>query len=183
MNKIRIGIDLDSTMSDLLPYWLNKYNQDYNDNLQQSDITDWDTSKFVKPECGKKIFDYIEQPNFFSNVPVIPNSQNVIQWLSTFDNVELYVVTAFNFVACEDKGKWIIKHFPFINPKNIIFCNPKFIIDVDYLIDDSPFNHIGFKGQYILFDMDYPYNQCLGDMFPRMKSWLEIRDYFKKIIV
>lgn len=180
MNKIKIGLDLDSVLSDLLPYWLSFYNKDYSDNLKTTDIIAWETNLFVKPECGNKIFEYILNPSFFRNVPVMPNAQNVVGWLSTFDNIELYIVTAYHPVACKDKADWLAEHFPCINQKNIVFCNDKSMVNVDYLLDDSPYNHIGFKGQYILFDT--PYNQCLNDRFPRVKSWLEVRDYFKERI-
>lgn len=181
MNKIKIGIDLDSVLSDLLPYWLNFYNNDFNDNLKVENITAWETDKFVKSECGKKIFDYILQPNFFLNVPVLQGSQDAVKWLSTFDNVELYVVTAYHPYVCKDKADWLAKYFPEINQKNIIFINDKSLVDVDYLIDDSPTNCIGFKGKYLLFD--YPYNQNVHESLYEMRvsNWSDVMQYFKGI--
>jgi 5'(3')-deoxyribonucleotidase len=176
VKKIRIGIDLDSVLSDLSKHWLELYNRDYNDNLKHSDITVLEWDKIVCKECGKKIYDYLLTPNFFREVPVMSGSQDVVQWLSTFDNVELYVVTAYHPYTCKDKTDWLAEYFPCINQKNIIFCNHKNLINVDFLIDDSPYNCNGFKNQYIVFDA--PYNQCLSDIYVRVHNWTEIMDYF-----
>lgn len=170
---------MDSCLNDLLPYWINTYNKIYDDSLKASDITDWNTSKFVKPECGKDIFKLLLAPEFFRHIPVIPDSQRVVEWLSTFDNVELYVVTAYTKSTCEDKADWLAEHFPCIKQENIIFINDKSLVDIDYLIDDSPYNCNGFKGKYIL--MDYPYNRQFGDKYTRVFDWQGVMDYFKEV--
>lgn len=180
MKKFKIGIDLDSVLNDLLTHWLHKYNEDYGDNLKSTDIHIWEMNLIVKKECGKKIFDCISSPGFFRNLPVIKDSQRVTEWLSTFDEIELYVVTAYTSSVCKDKADWLVEHFPHIKTQNIIFCNDKSLINLDYLIDDSPYNFIGFKGEYIVYD--YPYNQCLKDKFTRVCNWNEIQDYFRNIL-
>lgn len=180
MKRIKIGIDLDSVLNDLLNTWLSQYNEGWNDNLKPSDIHMWEMSLIVKKECGKKIFDYILSPGFFRSLPVIRDSQRVTEWLSTFDEVELYVVTAYTPCVCKDKADWLAEYFPHIKQQNIIFCNDKSLVDIDYLIDDSPYNFIGFKGEYIVYD--YPYNKCLKDKFTRVYNWGEIQDYFRKVL-
>lgn len=180
MKKIKIGIDLDSVLNDLLTCWLDNYNERYDDNLKHSDINVWEISAIVKKECGKKIFDFVSSAGFFRNLPVIKDSQRVTEWLSTFDEVELYVVTAYTPAVCKDKADWLAEYFPHIKQQNIIFCNDKSLIGLDYLIDDSPYNCIGFKGEYIVYD--YPYNQCLKDKFTRVYNWGEIQDYFINVL-
>lgn len=180
MEKIKIGIDLDSVLNDLLPYWLHYYNEDYNDDIKTENVHVWEIDSVVKKECGKNIFKYILMPGFFRNIPVIKDSQKVTEWLSTFDEFELYVVTAYTPDVCKDKADWLAEYFPHIKQENIIFCNDKSLINLDFLIDDSPYNCINFQGEYIVYD--YPYNRCLKDKFARVRNWREIQDFFKRVI-
>ena len=68
----KIGIDLDSTLNNLDKVWLDRYNNDYNDNIKE--WSQWDMEKIVKPECGKKIYNYLHEKNFFLNLDIQPNS-------------------------------------------------------------------------------------------------------------
>lgn len=180
MKKIKIGIDLDSTLNDLLPYWVDKYNKDYNDNLTLDKIIQWEMHRLVKDECGDKIYDYLKEPGFFRNLGIIKDSQEVVEWLSKFTNVELYIVTQYVPEGCLDKANWIREHFPFINEKNIIFINNKSMLDLDYLIDDSPYNMIEFDGEYIL--LDYPHNRNVFEpsYIKRVYNWLNIKEFFEE---
>ena len=38
---ITVAVDVDDTCVVLVGTWLDRYNQDYNDNLKPEDITDW----------------------------------------------------------------------------------------------------------------------------------------------
>ena len=73
MKKIKIGIDLDNTIWELVTPWLALYNQIANDNVQLNDITEYDINKFVKsPETLHYI---LEMPNFWDSVELY--SQNI----------------------------------------------------------------------------------------------------------
>lgn len=170
-----IAIDLDSTLNTLDNEWMALYNKDYNDNIQREDMYDWDIAKYIKPECGDKIQDYLFTPNFFLNLGVQKDSQEVTKFLSNY--FDLYIVTAYHWKVCLDKAEWIIKHFPHINPKNIIFCNNKGLIKTDYHIDDGGHNLEAFTGIGLCYDA--PWNRYLKDKYPRFKNWLDIKDYFK----
>lgn len=176
MNKKKIiGIDLDSTLNNLEVVWLNRYNQDYNDNLKE--WSKWEVDEFVKPECGKKIYDYLHEPNFFYNLDIKPNARKVVNFLSK--HYELYIVTAYTPDTCVDKTNWIKKHKLNIDPKNIIFINNKTILKLDYLIDDGPHNFSRLNGTMgLLFDM--PYNQKLEESktLKRVYTWEDVLDFF-----
>ena len=59
-----LAFDIDGVLADLHTAWLDEYNKDFDDNLTISYITQWEMDKFVKPECGKKIFNYLKRPLF-----------------------------------------------------------------------------------------------------------------------
>ena len=56
--KLTILVDMDSIAADLQEKWYGAYNKRYNDTITVDDILSWDTHKYVKPECGKKIYKY-----------------------------------------------------------------------------------------------------------------------------
>lgn len=181
MKRQSVGIDLDTTLNTIEVQWLDLYNKDYNDNLTPDDLKVWDTSKCVKPECGSKIYDYLLTPHFFRNLNIQPNAFEVTKWLAEY--FDLYIVTAYSYQSCADKAEWVKEYLPHIDVRNIIFCNDKSKVDIDYLIDDGGHNFFDengnkvFKGKGIL--LDKPYNQYIGDRCTRVKDWLEIKPYFE----
>lgn len=170
----KIGIDLDSTLNNLERVWVERYNKDYNDNLKN--WTRWEIDEIVKPECGKKIFDYLHEPGFFYNLDIKKGAKDVVDFLSK--HYELYVVTAYTPDTCVDKANWIKKHNLAIDQKNIIFMNNKGLLDLDYLIDDGPHNFEEFKGTGLIFDMPYNKNMEENANRVRVKTWKDVLDFF-----
>jgi 5'(3')-deoxyribonucleotidase len=170
-----IGLDLDTCLNNIEDHWLAQYNADYNDNITPENLLTWDTYKYVKPECGKKIYDYIERPGFFLNLDPKPYTQRVTKWLIEY--ADLYVVTAYTPNTCMDKAQWIKQYYSWIPVRNIMFVNDKSKILLDYLVDDGPHNVEVFKGKSILIDMVY--NRYLGDKYTRVKDYLGVESFFK----
>lgn len=175
MIRKKIGIDLDCTLNNLLDVWLKRYNEDYNDNL--SFVPEWSILGYVKDECGEKIFDYLHEPEFFFNLGIQKDAQYVVKWMC--EHYDVYIVTAYTADTCVDKEKWVIKYLPSINPENIIFCNNKGLLNMDYLIDDGGHNIQAFKQKSIVFD--YPHNRNLDNTIYslRAKNWMDV----KKILI
>jgi len=171
---ISIAVDLDTTLNNMEQKWIKRYNEIYNDNLEM--FTDWDITKFVKPECGDKIFDILGEPNFFFECGIKEYAADVMQYLN--DNYDIYIVTAYTANACVDKIRWIEKYLPFFDKKKVVFCNHKGLINTDWLIDDGPHNLEAFKNKKVIFDM--PYNQCvhINDAFVAF-DWIDIGKIFK----
>jgi len=170
-----IAIDLDDVLNNLVDEWiLNVYNKEYNDTLTIKDVNDWDVTKYVKPECGSKIYEILLRPNFFETLSPKIHAIEVTERLVS--KYELYVVTAYHPKTVVNKVNWLSKNFPHINPKNIIFCNAKGLIKADFLIDDGPHNILDYHnngGKHpIVFDR--PWNSHLPSSFNRAKDWLQI---------
>lgn len=174
----RIGIDLDDVLNDLGVAWIAKYNELYNDNMTIHDIKTWAINDYVK--CGDKIFDILKYTkNLCYHLNVKPDAPKVVEWLQKYADV--YIVTATYPENIMDKVMWLAEYFPTIDISNLIICHNKSLIDLDYLIDDSPKNLIGFKGQYIMFTQ--PWNTYMDntdkDKYIRVNNWSEIAVYFK----
>jgi 5'-nucleotidase len=169
-----IAIDLDTTLNTLNTDWLKLYNEDFNDNLTNECITDWNIAKFTKPECGKLIYDYLKIPGFFRNLGVQPHAQEVTEWMAK--EFDLCIATAYVPEACMDKCRWVDEHFPHIGSGKVIFINDKSKLNADYLIDDGGHNIEAFKGIGMVFDQ--PYNRYLENKL-RVTDWRDIGRYFR----
>ena len=53
-----IILDVDDVVLNLVPNWLKLYNRDFNDNLTKEQITEWNITKFIKPEAKYSIYQY-----------------------------------------------------------------------------------------------------------------------------
>lgn len=176
--KPTLGIDLDSTLNTLDIEWIEAYNKDYNDNLTREDMIRWEVDTYVKPECGKKFYNYLLLPNFFKNLGIQPYAQEVTKELSKY--FDIYIVTAYHPATCVDKCEWVKTHLPHIPIENVIFCNNKGLIHTDILIDDGGHNLLAFyennrSGLPIVYDA--PWNRYLENQFLRFDDWRNIRDY------
>lgn len=177
LNKT-IGIDVDGCCADLISTWLfDKYNVDYRDNLFPKDITNWNIHEFVKPECGMKIYDYIEDPSIYDNVLPIKDTLSVITHLRIMGYKIIFVTNAARGTEGR-KFKWLNDYSIFSEGDGYIETEDKSNIPADYLIDDYPKNISSFRnGVGVLFSA--PYN-LMSLHTPRCNGWKEVYRFFKK---
>ena len=90
-NKEIIAVDVDDVTLDLVGTWLQKYNKDYKDNLTKNQILEWNVQKFVKPECGAKIFDYIENPKIYGDMPPLKGAIEGVRFLKMLEYRNLFL--------------------------------------------------------------------------------------------
>lgn len=174
----RLLIDMDSVICDLMSEWHRRYNRDYEDNLSYERLQSWHSEHFVKPECGTKIYDYLDEPGLFLNLNPLPNSIDVLKRLN--NTYDILIVTSSRSYAYTEKEKWVEKHLPFIDKQNIIFTHRKDLIAGDLLFDDAPHNLEAFRSTgRIAIAMDYPYNRNVD--VPRVKSWLEFESWLNRL--
>ncbi len=172
----RIAIDMDEVLANINTRFCEWYERYTGIKITEAQLF----------EKGQKIHQYVGQPavrdllrikGFFKDLPLMPDSQEVVKWLS--EHYEIFIVTsAMEFkYSMEDKYDWLQKYFPFLPWKNFVFCGRKDMIIADYLIDDHVSNLMTFTGKGILFHA--PHN--LEDTeFTRVKNWKEIKTFFEK---
>lgn len=173
MVRPRIAIDMDEVIADVLPKFLDIYYQLFNVRLQTQDY--WG-KKVYQINGADQIRSYLHDKGFFLDLPVMPGSQETVQWLMQYYDV--YITTAaMEFRSSfEDKYDWIERHFPFIHWKNIVFCGDKSIIQADYMIDDHAFNLRTFNGKGLLYTASHNIHET---GFTRVNNWQEIRAFFE----
>jgi len=174
--KLKIAIDMDHVIADLMKKWLKYYNKKYKDNLTIQDIKTWNLISYVKHECGDKIYDILYKNNFYLDLEVVENSIEVTKKL--IKKFDLYIATdvMVNPRSMDAKYKWLQNNFLHIPDRNYIFCGDKSIVNTDFLIDDGLHNLEKFKGTGIL--MNAPWNQN-SNKFIRVNGWKDIEKYFK----
>lgn len=126
--------------------------------------------------------DFIAFPNarkwvytegFFRYIPVMPDSQRVMQALNA--QYEVFIVSAaMEFPQClSEKHAWLNEHFPFITWQQMCFCGSKTIIRADIMIDDHFKNLDHFEGQTLLYTSTHNFKADAG-RHHRVNDWLEI---------
>jgi 5'-nucleotidase len=172
---MRAIIDIDGVLADNHTPWLDLYNLDYNDHMTKEDIHSWDMDKLVKPECGRKIYEYLKRPELYVHAPQIKNSIGGVQVIRDMGFEILFVTSGFYM----SKIDWMFRHgytkSTMDNPE-LIICANKQLIKADIIIDDRPSNLEGFKYP-ICFDQ--PWNQDYDGV--RAKGWIGVIQLIKEI--
>lgn len=182
MTKIAF-VDVDGVVADLGTAWLNRYNKDFDDNLTNDNILGWHTSQYVKPECGNKIYDYLEDPTLYDEVEPIPQSIYGITYLRA-EGYRVVFATASVNGASGKKYRWLIDH-GFLSGNNslndYIEIGDKGLLYPgqfdNILIDDGIHNLKAFKGFGVLFQR--PHN-ITEDWYPILTGWKNINILFEE---
>jgi 5'(3')-deoxyribonucleotidase len=171
-----ILFDMDDVLADFGEAWLKTYNQKYNDTLTVNDLTDWDTSKVVKTECGMDIYELLKTPGIFRYIKPSKNSVEVISRLIE-NNFEIVIVSDSpeghshsDYIQDEtnvsnpadDKRAWLREHFPMIPSKNVVFTSQKYRVYGHCLVDDKPATFEIFESlERDCILIDQPYNRYI----------------------
>lgn len=171
----RIAIDMDEVITDALSKHVNLYDQHFNKKTNVEDLVGMSLPQYVAPEEKLKVIEIVQHETFFDDLEVFPGAIETLEALSK--EHELFITTAAMEVpnSFNGKYKWLLKHVPFIDTMNFVFCGDKSIVNADYLIDDNVRHFKRFVGKGLLFDA--PHNRFV-DYNPRMKDWNDVADYF-----
>lgn len=195
--------DLDSIVVDLHGPWLGWYNKEFGDNLQLSDLTTWHVHDHVKPECGKRIYEFFADPARYAASPLLPGAKEGLAKLhkaghrivistATGVGVNKALIKSENDMTSVRMAKLdlIEKAAPFID--NVHIGQDKFIVCGDVFIDDSPANLQAYKDRWPqakTATIAYPYNEnimslvdayALSYQKPR-QAWDEIVNFIMGI--
>ncbi|WP_232463326.1 5' nucleotidase, NT5C type [Tumebacillus avium] len=174
MERKTLLIDMDSVIVDLMSEWFRRYNEEHGDDLTVERIECWQTEKYVKPECGTKIYDYLDAPGLFRGLKPLPHALEVLERLAKV--YDILIVTSSRTFAYTEKEQWVEEHLPFIGKSNLIFAHKKDRIRGDLLFDDAPHNLEAFlaTGRPAVA-MDYLYNRSVD--VPRVSGWLAFESF------
>lgn len=171
MDKVFL-VDVDYVVVPLHAEWYSRYNRDYDDNLTLKQVTEWSLHKFVKPECGKKIYDYLQDPDLYDNIKIPSKTVKAIKQIKQFTNLQLVFLTAGIHI-----GKYnLLKRYGLVDSeRDIIVASDKSLVYGDIMVDDYEENLYAFqkrnpKGFAMLFDAHH--NRSV--QMTRVKNWDDI---------
>jgi 5'(3')-deoxyribonucleotidase len=133
---MRILIDLDDVVDNLLPTWVNELNKRYN--LHVNEVTCWDITKDFPTLTENQIFEVLEEEDFWKNIKPIQDSIYYINKLK--ENHFIYFCTASSPKNFYLKYEYFLKkYFPdFSDLEDYLICiKHKQLIKADILIDDN----------------------------------------------
>jgi 5'-nucleotidase len=174
--KIAI-IDVDDICALLTDRWLEDYNADWGDTLTEDKLLGWDIQKYVHPDCGTRIFEYLEHPEIYDNVLPRPGSVEGVNTLRLM-NYRVVFATSTPLSTAGRKFVWLQKHGYEPVKKDYVEIDDKSLLRGDIMFDDGFHNVKDFYGLGIL--LTRPWN-ILEEWDDRVASWehliAEIKNY------
>jgi 5'(3')-deoxyribonucleotidase len=166
---------MDEVMADTLSEHLRRYNQEFDEAVTVDDLAGKGLWEVTPLDRQKQLRAFLDAEDFFEDLPLIPDSQQVLKDLSR--RFEIFIATQAMTVpnSLGPKYRWLQRHFPFIPPTNYVFCGNKSILRADFLIDDLPRNLQRFEGHGLLYSA--PHN-LTATGFTRVNNWLEVGEFF-----
>lgn len=172
MEKVRLGIDIDSVLCNTMPMLLEKINREHGTNISMDDAVQWDFP------VGDTTFDTLilaafRDPVLLLALPPMEGSQEAIKRL--VNDFDLVVVTSRKELTTDPTRLWVDEHF---GPLPVVHTgDSKNGHALDILVDDAAHNVVPFAETgkpAILFDQ--PWNQKVPEhpLIWRCKNWPQV---------
>ena len=180
---MKILIDLDDTLIDLLTPWVNYLNQKHGTCVSPSDVTQWDIQQSFPTLTKQQVFEPLFDTILYDDIKTIPDAQRYLESLSKQHTI--YIVT--NTPMCISKyklEKTLYNNFPYITPQHVIITPHKSNVEGDVLIDDYILNLVDGTYSKILFTR--PHNMLINvstvnKKIVRCDSWKQIYNQINKL--
>ncbi len=178
MKTMKIALDVDGVLADIILVWINEYNKKYNAVIEKQIIEHWDFWK--KLGIDENEF-YCQLSNCWSQWKEVPLMEydiaNAVNKLYSVGIVD--IVTARDRESTEYVINWL-KHNNIKYNKYVAVPDgrDKANLDYDVFIDDSPHNAVSIisKGKNVLL-YDQPWNKSVTDKkIVRIKKIIEAVD-------
>jgi 5'-nucleotidase len=178
---LTIAVDMDEVLADTLGHMLALYNRKFDADVQADAMHGTELADIVPAERRAWVLGMLHEPGFFAEIPPMPGALKAMERLCR--EYRVYVASA----AMEfpgsfgDKMDWLKRHLPWVPVSRYIFCMEKFVLDVDYLIDDTPSHFEGMRGTGLLFDA--PHNRLPAgekDRYSRVHGWESVEEAIAK---
>jgi len=162
---LRILLDMDGVLCNMLPVLLQRLNEKYNTTVAVEDICEWDIHKFFPELTAEQVYAPFAEPGFF-NLDFEP-VEGALEGVSTLKDLghEIVIVTSCGAGKLRDKELWFKRVFgKAMSVKDVKFVGTrhKYLVQGDVLVDDHVDNLEAYKQHHpeaetICFD--HPYNK------------------------
>jgi len=179
MRKLRILVDMDQVLNNLLDWWVEYLNARYGANANVRDIRKWDLSCIYPALTKEEVDRPISEDAFWGGLSTKPHSVETMEKM-VGDGHEVYVVTAASvYLTIPAKIDWLLANYPFLRWGNVVIANKKQIISGDVLIDDAIHNLEG--GDYFKILIDSPNNTGYDAEANGMVRASDLKEAYKAI--
>ena len=179
---MRILVDMDDTIEQLLQAWIRGANEKYGRDTKYEDALSWDVSKAFPGLTFEQVYSIPLEPGFWKTVEPIPGAAEALQRLMAAEH-EVYIVTATPYESVFEKMRdHLFRHFPFLSWKQVIITMNKQMIRGDVLIDDGVHNLE--NGDYVKILMTAPHNKdydAEANGMIRVHDWAEIESIIQRL--
>lgn len=167
----RIAIDMDEVLADTAAHQMAWYERDFGPGPTAEQLRGAHLSSLVPHAHRARIVEHLHDPTFFRHIPPVSGAVDAVVTLS--ERYEIFVASAAmeHPVSFAAKFAWLREFLPMIPPARCVFCGDKSIIGADYLIDDSPYQLIRFKGEPIIFTAGHNVHET---RFRRVNDWPDV---------
>jgi len=184
MSNFTVLIDLDSTVYDLLTPWMEWYNKHYNDTFKVSDIKKWAWNEIVKPECGTKIYSFLNKKGMYSSLQPFPGALEAIKKVHDEGIKQIFCSTIIGNTGAKEKVEAVERDFPYLGKAAVVLVGKdKNLVKGDVLVDDGPHNLVGFDGYKVLVNLqNAPYvyeHACNPDAI--LSTWEDYPDIINNL--
>ena len=173
MKTLKILTDLDDTMEEFLPRWVQAINYRHNKNVKVEDVKSWCMFEVYPDLSDDELIQPLLEHEFWAGVQEKPGAGMYIRRLMS-DGHDIRVVTSSHYATLQPKMDYMFfRLFPFLTWDNVIVTSDKTRIRGDVIVDDNPVFMDGFKGLTLL--MDATHNRNDRD-HTRVYNWEEVYD-------
>lgn len=179
-----VMIDIDDTITNQ-DNWIYLVNDFLKSNYTIDDVEGYNIQDLVPENKKKEFIKYFNDKNIYDYCKIYDDCIEVIKKLNS--KYDVYICSSYLFPdniiysakLLKDKFEFLYKVFPFINPKNFIFCNYKSFLNFDIKIDDS-INHLENAEVKLLYTAYH--NKSMSDKLllennvKRVNNWKEIEN-------
>lgn len=145
--RLRIAVDMDEVIADCVGKHLRVYNEAFGGTLTRADLESCCLEEAVPEAQASAAAEIVHDPCFFLDLEEIEGSRETVRALA--ERYDVFIASAAMEVPSSFTAKysWLRERFPFIPPSHIVFCGDKSVLDVDYLIDDTPRHFERFRAR------------------------------------
>ena len=171
-------VDIDDICALLTPVWLARYNLDYNDTLTEKDLHSWGIWEYVKPECGKLIYTYLNNPHIYDTVLPREGSKEGVNALRNM-GFRVVFATSTPMSTAGRKFFWLQEHGFHPESRDYVECEDKSLLLGDFMFDDGFHNVKGFRGMGFLLTRPWNRTEVWN---PRVTSWKQMISEVERIM-
>lgn len=143
----------------------------------------WDSFQLLDTREEYLVRFFMRSPEFWANVPVKEGAREGVEAILAAGH-DIFWVTS-PWVDCREWGQvrreWVTRHFPTVDPQNLVVTKSKFLVEGDVFIDDRVENVLLWRkhhpgGTGLLYRV--PYVSHLEDLRPTWKptfTWDDVQ--------